>query len=221
MTPGDGAGAGRVGQPVPQRNGCLTALAWIVTVLVSGCVMAYIFDDGTSPNDKLLDRTEIASPDGKHVAILESFVPDYFVAPTFFYDKLTIVEGSTSRRLGRTPVLSDLTWLDDHTLRATLNDTTIPNIATDVLGVKITFHVGERANVFYVHGAMAGYEKFAFSSSHAGPMDSLSCELYPRNWQRARAFWAWAREHTDNGDPDPGPWVSKYYPADCSGLRSR
>ena len=170
--------------------------------------------------DERLDHVEMPSPSGGHFAIMDGYRQDGLLAASGgFYDVLTIKQGDLSVTVGKLPAGAQPAWLSDTRLIVTLGQMWIPSLPSSVLGVEIVVHLGDRLHVESVRKELEGYEKYDYTSPADGPESARACKLEHRNWEEARLFWAWARGATDNGDPDPGPWVSKYYPQDCSALR--
>ena len=190
--------------------------------VLSGVLVALVVSMGgarSSYADEKVDHTEIPSPSGKRVAILDGYHDGILAASGGFYVVLTIKEGDLSVTVGRLPVGGNPVWLSEDRLRVTIGQMGKPSIPSSVLGVDIVLHIGDQLHAESVRERLEGYERSGYNSPNYGPNSVLWCELQHRNWEEARSFWAWARRKTDNGDPDPGPWVNKYYPQDCSTLK--
>ena len=204
-------------QPKSGGTGCMIAfsiMAMLFGSLLVSCVMLF----GSTKPDFRESRIEIASPNGKRVAILDRYREGEYFLSADYYDNLTLSDEGRVELVGKLPVGPAPQWLSDERLLVTLNDMWMPKIRSRVLGVNITLHLSDRIHVESRRKEVEGFEADLFNSSHAGPNDKQACERQHRAWKNSREFWAWAREATDNGDPDPGPWVGKYYPADCSTL---
>lgn len=191
--------------------------------VLSGVLTALAVSMSATRSSHANQRTshiDVPSPSGKWVAILDGYHEDGLLAASGgFYDVLTIKEGDVSVIVGKLPLSGDPVWLSEDRLRITIDQMGKPSIPSSVLGVDIVLHLGERVHAESIRHKFEGYEEYHYSSSVYGPQSVSSCELERRNWEEARSFWAWARRRTDNGDPDPGPWVNKYYPQDCSALK--
>lgn len=207
-------------QPEPGVNGCLGGcllaslmIALVFLFLVQTCTVIY-----PPMPDVRESRTEIPSPSGRRIAIWDGYRDGEYFLSASFYSILTISDGGRSELVGKLPFEPAPQWLSDERLLITMKHMAIPKLRSKVLGVDIIVHLGDRLHVAARRKELEDHEASYSQNGNAGPTNRRLCESVHSEWQESREFWTWARTAADNGDPDPGPWVNKYYPADCSTL---
>ena len=195
----------------------LFTLVGFVALAILGSI---IFDD--SPPvirpDRILNQAEYPSPSSDYVAIVsrrEVHIVDWVYLPSIY---LTIKgrEGPESRVGKMGDSIPEVQWTAPGELLITLHARPHFDSLRNNSGVKIIYRLSEE-----LHTEAARREVQRAESKLAASEKARACRLGHGDWARIRYFYSWARENADNGDPDPGPWVSAIFPTDCSQIPER
>lgn len=162
-------------------------------------------------------KAELPSPDGARTAVLYQREQPRFLNLAYWTELAIKDQRGFEHMVGEVGRIGpgSLRWTSPTELSVTLQMRPWEFPKTGVPSVKVTYTLSEALSVERSRTELlrqeAGYAK-------TDPQRRESCRTIRRNWERVREFHAWARRNATNGDPDPGPWASTAYPADCSTL---
>jgi hypothetical protein len=203
--------------------GCLTVVAVVVVLALGSCALLIAAFHIPDAPIETTSRTEYPSPQGAYSAVVyERWQALPFLGHADWVD-LAIRRGSEERPVA---CLGDGTveWEGDHQIRITISRRPCNKFTDDggifdtnrkTFDVQVLFHLSDNLRSNEYRKQLWKQEQEYFTEN---PKRKELCRTIYRNWQTERHFDAWAREAADNGEPDPGPWVSTLFPADCSKL---
>jgi len=210
-------------QTVVVQLGQMAAVIGLVTSVgfVALFILGSIIFDDSPPvvhPPRILSQAEYPSPSSDYVAIVysrEVHIAGAHYQPSIY---LTIKRQTGSEyRIGEMgDHIPEIRWNALGELLITLHARPHFDSFTNSSGVKITYHLSEE-----LHTEFARREVQRAESKLALSEKARACRLGHFEWAVARNFYRWARENADNGDPDPGSWVSTIFPTDCSKVLER
>ena len=197
-----------------EPGGCLLFLAVGLLMALASCSAVLLLLLPRDPAIETVSKTELASPDGRHTAIVYDREQPAFLDRSR-WSELAIRTGQAEQIVGSMGrPRPEISWLNARELRVLLHGRPSLDASAEAMGVTVTYHLSAELNVRTYHAQLRNWERVSWGFAESR---QYCHDIYGR-WDAARRFWEWARRYADNGEPDPGTWMSELFPADCSTL---